>query len=148
MLQTDGCKRLWSLSRCPVPASLIACLQVWAALSSLGAMGWPSQVRRLPARPSAAGATGAAAAAASPAFLPPPHLLSNQLAPPQHPGCCETAVLARSIVELLPPVEVAAASWCNADPERPEEWEVGAGRIRSGRWVQGGARDGRRVQGG
>ena len=35
------------------------------------------------------------------------------------------AVLARSLIDLLPPIEVAAASWCNADPDRPEEWEVG-----------------------
>lgn len=35
------------------------------------------------------------------------------------------AVLARSLIELLPPIEVAAASWCNADPDQPEEWEVG-----------------------
>lgn len=35
------------------------------------------------------------------------------------------AVLARSLMELLPPIEVAAASWCNADPDRPEDWEVG-----------------------
>lgn len=36
------------------------------------------------------------------------------------------AVLARSLMELLPPIEVAAASWCNADPDRPEDWEVGS----------------------
>lgn len=34
------------------------------------------------------------------------------------------AVLARSLVDVLPPIEVAADSWCNADPDRPEEWEV------------------------
>ncbi|KAI7835947.1 hypothetical protein COHA_010180 [Chlorella ohadii] len=35
------------------------------------------------------------------------------------------SVLARSLIDLLPPIEVAAASWCNADPDRPEEWEDG-----------------------
>ena len=35
------------------------------------------------------------------------------------------SVMARGIRELLPPIEVVRGSWCNADPERPEEWEAG-----------------------
>ena len=35
------------------------------------------------------------------------------------------SVMARGIHELLPPIEVVRGSWCNADPERPEEWEAG-----------------------
>lgn len=34
------------------------------------------------------------------------------------------SVMARGIHALLPPIEVVADSWCNADPEDPRAWEV------------------------
>lgn len=34
-------------------------------------------------------------------------------------------MLARGLRDLLPPIEVVEGSWCQADPRRPEEWEVG-----------------------
>lgn len=33
------------------------------------------------------------------------------------------SVLARSIVPILPRIEVMTKSWCNANPDMPEEWE-------------------------
>lgn len=35
------------------------------------------------------------------------------------------SIMARGLHSLLPPVEVVADSYCNADPENPREWEVG-----------------------
>lgn len=34
------------------------------------------------------------------------------------------SVMARGIHALLPPIEVVADSWCNANPEDPRAWEV------------------------
>ncbi len=39
------------------------------------------------------------------------------------------SVMARGIHTLLPPIEVVADSWCNADPEDPRAWEVGHLRV-------------------
>ena len=36
------------------------------------------------------------------------------------------SVMARGVHALLPPIEVVADSWCNADPEDDREWEVSA----------------------
>lgn len=34
------------------------------------------------------------------------------------------SVLARGLHALLPPIEVVKASYCNANPDNPREWEV------------------------
>ena len=47
------------------------------------------------------------------------------------------SVMARGVHALMPPIEVVADSFCNADPENRSEWEVGAG---AGRRVLGGGR--------
>ena len=56
-------------------------------------------------------------------LLPSHNLHLVNIQPASHPNL-RPAVLARSLIELLPPIEVAAASWCNADPDQPEDWEV------------------------
>ena len=37
------------------------------------------------------------------------------------------SVMARGVHALMPPIEVVEASFCNADPENTQEWEVGGG---------------------
>ena len=36
------------------------------------------------------------------------------------------SIMARGVHSLMPPIEVVEGSICNADPENPSEWEVGA----------------------
>jgi hypothetical protein len=45
------------------------------------------------------------------------------------------SVMARGVHALMPPIEVVEGSFCNADPENPQEWEVGAAQKASSRRV-------------
>lgn len=38
-------------------------------------------------------------------------------------------IMARALHSLLPPIEVVADSWCNADPNDNREWEVILSRL-------------------
>lgn len=47
------------------------------------------------------------------------------------------SIMARGVHALLPPIEVVEGSICNADPENPSEWEVGASSARrAAAWAQ------------
>ena len=52
------------------------------------------------------------------------------------------SVMARGVHALMPPIEVVTDSFCNADPENPQEWEVGARAGGEGPLTRGGARPG------
>ena len=59
-----------------------------------------------------------------PALLTPRSPLFFSLSPSSPPLSLQS-VLARGLHALLPPIEVVAGSYCNADPAKPGEWEDG-----------------------
>jgi magnesium chelatase subunit D len=74
------------------------------------------------------GATRENSRAARPlTHTPNTHSLTLSPSPslPPLPNHTHQSVLARGLHALLPPIEVVAGSYCNADPTKPGEWEDG-----------------------